>query len=304
MKCLAVLTAFAGSAAAAVLLDRREPLPQLGSRLIEGITRIADAAVPAGNDTTLRKRANFINDCNDQQQRLIQSALQGCFEKARGAAQEARSGTSRLMRDFFKNDDARTRQIVSDLFSKVAEECSANNQGSTFITCVDNGGECGIFDAWTQIGGSRVLLCEKFFHNDPNYRSCGGLDNGALMLHEMTHALGATEDFQSYGLQKVGLLSAQENIRHADTYGLFANAVALSCSNQDLQTGGPPSGTRRPPPNDEIGGLEPPPPPPPTLNGAPTNTFQHGNKEQGDDNGQRQQTSFLDQFLEDIAGWM
>ncbi|PHH65801.1 hypothetical protein CDD81_1528 [Ophiocordyceps australis] len=87
---------------------------------------------------------------------------------------------------------------------------------------------------------------------------CARLDPSGIMLHEMTHAIGHTTDdggppktnfadgTAKYGLQAVGSMPAELNINHADTYALFAHAASLNCTEQDLVSGGPPSGEANP----------------------------------------------------------
>ncbi|KJZ77200.1 hypothetical protein HIM_03521 [Hirsutella minnesotensis 3608] len=246
--------------------DKREPLPQLGSKLIEGITRIPDAAdapSTAGSKAlnafkrtvgkyafgqTHVKRARVGEDCNAKGD-FVQQSLKTCSERAGLAAQEASKPDSRLLQQFFKNNDQGTASQVSGLYNKIKQECDAVGGGSLNLVCPDDNA-CGKFDAFANPnapGGPQIMLCRGFFEisdGPSGGRRCGGLDAGSLMIHEMSHLLGGTSDFgTAYGLAAVQSLSAAQNLQHADTYGLFAHAVALGCSDGDLQTGGAPSGS-------------------------------------------------------------
>ncbi|KAF4948064.1 hypothetical protein FSARC_13836, partial [Fusarium sarcochroum] len=61
--------------------------------------------------------------------------------------------------------------------------------------------------------------------------SCHGQDQGNTNLHEMTHLnqIKGTSDYGGYGYDFIQSLSADQNINHADTYALFANAISLGC---------------------------------------------------------------------------
>ncbi|KYK61915.1 hypothetical protein DCS_03060 [Drechmeria coniospora] len=182
-----------------------------------------------------RRRGQVQRDCGDRES-IVTQDLATCAERARAAQQAARAG-SPLVRLFFKADDENTRSTVADLLGKIAKECASTGGGATRITCHDAGGECGRSDALPDLGGPRVLLCDKYFRN-PNEKSCGGLDSASVMLHEMTHAMGATHDFKIYGFKQVMGLHPSMNIQHADTYAIFAHAVALNCTKEDLEKEG------------------------------------------------------------------
>jgi hypothetical protein len=63
------------------------------------------------------------------------------------------------------------------------------------------------------------------FENPELTSDCDGYDQGAVMLHEMTHLYG-TQDL-GYGVQAVQALSASDAANNADTYRYYAQSVRL-----------------------------------------------------------------------------
>ncbi|PTB77587.1 hypothetical protein M440DRAFT_1330302, partial [Trichoderma longibrachiatum ATCC 18648] len=50
-------------------------------------------------------------------------------------------------------------------------------------------------------------------------------------IHEITHLtqVKGTQDYGGYGYNFVQSLSAAQNLNHADTYALYANAIYAGC---------------------------------------------------------------------------
>ncbi|PHH64674.1 hypothetical protein CDD81_4115 [Ophiocordyceps australis] len=254
MKTTAALSGVILTAAAFPSVFKRAYVSTLGSELPDDFA-MQVMHPPAGflddNDKARKrsgpsKRAAVDNSCGDQQQ-FVQSAVALCARRAQKAAAAAQDpSTSQLMLEFFKNDDEQTRSRVASVLQGVAADCGSPNGGErTNIGCGQNGGR---FYGVTHFGGGlpnpEMQLFPEFFNLAQQPVSCGHLDAGSMIVHEMTHADAHTDDFgSSYGLQVIASLSPQQNINHADTYAYFAQAVDIGCGVEDLRRGGAPSGT-------------------------------------------------------------
>jgi deuterolysin len=77
-----------------------------------------------------------------------------------------------------------------------------------------------------------MAYCDLYFQQLPaTTTSCHGQDQAQTNVHEMTHLsqIKGTSDYGGYGYNFLQSLSADQNINHADTYALFANAIELGC---------------------------------------------------------------------------
>ncbi len=210
-----------------------------------------------GSTATLQKRANIANSCQGNLD-FVQTALQGCAERAAASAKEALNGSSKLMQQIFHTSDQGARRFVSEVFTKIADECGPKGSGSVQVACEarpncrdDNGKEWG---AVTDAPGPDLNLCPNYFTGPIRGKGawCHGLDAESLMVHEMSHALNATEDY-AYGLDGVRGLSAERSLHNAESYGMFSIWLALKCSG-DGMPGQSSQGTPGTSPNGSSGG--------------------------------------------------
>ncbi|KAF4435381.1 hypothetical protein F53441_13534 [Fusarium austroafricanum] len=178
------------------------------------------------------KRAQVQSDCSGNKLQATQQALSNCARQASAAQEAASNGAAEKMEEYFKASDAQTRSTVSDVFSKIAAECGSTNQGTRYY-CTDVYGACknGVL-AYTVPTGNYMAYCDLYFERLPaTTQQCHAQDQGNTNLHEMTHLtqIKGTSDFGGYGYNFIKSLSAEQNINHADTYALFANAISLGC---------------------------------------------------------------------------
>ncbi|KAF5670494.1 hypothetical protein FHETE_4401 [Fusarium heterosporum] len=180
-----------------------------------------------------QKRTNVQSDCSGDKLVATQAALGICAQQALIAQQAAANGPAEKMEEYFKASDAATRSTVANVFSKIAAECGTTNAGDSRYYCSDVYNSCqnGVL-AYTLPGGSYMAYCQLYFDRLPgSTSSCHGQSQGNTNVHEMTHLnqIKGTSDYGGYGYNFLRSLTAEQNINHADTYALFANAVSLGC---------------------------------------------------------------------------
>ncbi|KAM5382535.1 hypothetical protein ACJZ2D_002539 [Fusarium nematophilum] len=180
-----------------------------------------------------QKRTMVQSDCSGDRLAVTQAALSRCASIASQAQQAAASGSDDKLVEYFKSSSSDVRSTVSDVFSRIAAECGSTNSGDSRYYCSDVYGACGNgVLAYTVPGANYMAYCDLYFDRLPaTTSSCHAQDQGTTNLHEMTHLsqIKGTSDFGGYGYDFVQSLSAEQNINHADTYTLFANAIAVGC---------------------------------------------------------------------------
>ncbi|GKU01252.1 deuterolysin metalloprotease family protein [Fusarium langsethiae] len=179
------------------------------------------------------KRAQVQSDCNGDRFTVTQAALAQCVSQATAAQQAAANGPADKMDEYFKRSDAATRATVADVFAKITAACGTIDSGDMRYYCSDVYGACqnGVL-AYTVPNGNYMSYCDLYFDRLPaTTTNCHGQDKGNTNLHEMTHLnqIKGTSDFGGYGYSFLRSLTAEQNINHADTYALFAQAVSMSC---------------------------------------------------------------------------
>ncbi|CAG7564309.1 unnamed protein product [Fusarium equiseti] len=179
------------------------------------------------------KRAQVQSDCSGDRLAATQAALKQCFDQAVKAQNAAANGPAEKLDEFFKRSDQATRSTVADVFSKIAGACGTIDSGDMRYYCSDQYGACknGVL-AYTVPNANYMSYCDLYFDRLPaTTHSCHGQDKGNTNLHEMTHLnqIKGTSDFGGYGYSFVRSLTADQNINHADTYALYAQAVSMSC---------------------------------------------------------------------------
>ncbi|KID93997.1 metallo-endopeptidase, partial [Metarhizium majus ARSEF 297] len=208
------------------------------------------------SDVDMGKRASVKDDCS--QKDVVETALKTCVQYAEAGAKEANNKEGQLFEYFFKKENDVQRGEVAGYFQRIADECRAAQGGAISITCQDGAIKpCDTYTAWAETkaggrAGTRVQLCKPFFGSIGG--GCGQLDRPGVLVHEFSHALVGTSDFGGgYGMDAVLKLSASQNLNHADTFALFAQAASLGCTTEKLKQG--PQGTQPPPDQ----GTQPPP---------------------------------------------
>lgn len=180
-----------------------------------------------------QKRTRVQSDCTGSKLSITQTALRNCASLAQQAQRAAASGPAAKMEEYFKRSDTNTRNTVSTVFSRVAAECGSTNGGVSRYYCSDVYGACnGQVLAYTLPSASYMAYCDLYFDNLPNLtNSCHSQDKATTNIHECTHLnqIKGTDDYGGYGYNFVRGLSAAQNLNHADTYSLFANAIYVGC---------------------------------------------------------------------------
>ncbi|KID83919.1 metallo-endopeptidase [Metarhizium guizhouense ARSEF 977] len=226
--------------------------------------------VPASH-ADMGKRASVKDDCS--QKDVIETALKTCVQYAEAGAKEANNKENPLFEFFFKKENDAQRGQVAEQLQAIANECRATQGGAISVTCTDGtiekctGPDGRDYTAWAnqKLGstpGSIVQLCKPFFGSLGS--GCGQLDRPGVLVHEFSHALVGTDDFKDsggYGLGVVLKLPASDNLKHADTWALFAQAASLGCTTEQLKqapqgTGPTPEQGTQPLPGQ---GTQPPP---------------------------------------------
>ncbi|OLN90225.1 Neutral protease 2-like protein 4 [Colletotrichum chlorophyti] len=174
------------------------------------------------------KRADIQKDCTGTQRAASIKALRTCRDLARAASSAAESGPADKMEEYFKSSTTTTRNTVADVFTKVAEECNSTTSGVSRLFCTDIISACapGII-AYTVPSESYIVNCPTFFTIPTLSSTCHAQDGATTTIHEVTHLLqimGTTDQSACYGYSCVLSLTADQNLYHADTYALFANA--------------------------------------------------------------------------------
>ncbi|KAF9441014.1 zincin [Macrolepiota fuliginosa MF-IS2] len=116
---------------------------------------------------------------------------------------------------------------VTSILNAVAGE----NSGSRTLSCVDSLGACssGVI-AYTVISTTNIYYCSIFFNEVPTANLCSGTSvasrnaRGGTTLHEMTHAVGGTDDI-IYGCSSDMGLSDSNKIANADNFNCFTTQV-------------------------------------------------------------------------------
>lgn len=178
-------------------------------------------------------RTELQSDCTGDKLQVTKKALQNCASLAKKAQTIAMNGTSAKMEEYFKSSSNSTRSVVAGVLGRVASECGSTNSGASKYYCSDFYNACqdGVL-AYTLPSQSFMAYCDLYFKElPPLTTSCHAQDQATTNLHESTHLtqIKGTEDYGGYGYDFVRSLTAEQNLNHADTYALFANAVNLGC---------------------------------------------------------------------------
>ncbi|KAJ8112042.1 hypothetical protein OPT61_g5502 [Boeremia exigua] len=180
----------------------------------------------------LAKRTVVQTDCTGTRRTATTTALTNCASLARTAATNAQSNDAK-MTEYFKSATTATKNAVATVFNNIATQCGSSTSGNSRYYCTDILGACssGVL-AYTAPSTSQMVNCPLFFTGlTALSRTCHAQDQATTVLHEMTHLtqVKGTSDYGGYGYNFVRSLSASQNLNHADTYTLFAQALYAGC---------------------------------------------------------------------------
>lgn len=214
-----------------------------------------------GSDNVLAERSKLGQNCGGRWGQVVDQCLDDCAVRAVQAAAMARNRSADLFDDFFKTQNSWTRDKVAEIFDSIAYECGAGRNITAHCGTVtdDPSGPFSCNKGYTaNAGGRQVHFCDKFFNGlpDTGKGSCGNQDKASLCVHEVSHIVGGTTDFGSYGFESVKKLGGNQNVRHADTISLFSQAVTYGCTRQDLERGSSPHGSPAPEPEAAVPGQD------------------------------------------------
>lgn len=200
------------------------------------------------------------DQCTPDKTAKINAGISGCRARARAGYWDAKNTSSIIFPYFFKNgtEEARekARLRVQAHMSRIYGECNrtASGEGTTIMGC-SSSCEPRVLALTSWSGNNdpapRISYCDIFFKLDGNgtdggagqgtdggavnrTKDCGQQDMSQVVVHEVSHAVGKTEDFGSYGLSAVKSFTADKNLKHADTMALYAAAAFLNCTIEEL----------------------------------------------------------------------
>ncbi|KAK1777215.1 Deuterolysin metalloprotease family-domain-containing protein [Copromyces sp. CBS 386.78] len=203
------------------------------SNIITGHS-VDGAAASAARHSFHAKRSVVQSDCTSTKGTATRTAMSNCRALAAAASQAASSGAAAKMTEYFKSSTSSTRSTVANVFAKIASECGSTTSGVAKYYCSDVYGACssGVL-AYTLPSASYMVNCPLYFSAlSALSRTCHAQDQATTTLHEVTHLSqikGTTDQNGCYGYSCVQSLSASQNLNHADTYALFANAIYVGC---------------------------------------------------------------------------
>jgi deuterolysin len=123
---------------------------------------------------------------------------------------------------------------VVNVFSKIANNVvNSGTSGAVKLYCRDVGNWCtdGVV-AYTQPGADEyIVVCPYWFQFPATGNQCHIADRPYVLVHEATHlvAVKGTDDV-CYGYQGcVTNINNAQSLNNADSYALYANAIAVNC---------------------------------------------------------------------------
>ncbi|KAH8903745.1 hypothetical protein BR93DRAFT_981085 [Coniochaeta sp. PMI_546] len=195
----------------------------------------AAASLIRRNFHALAERQIVQSDCTSTKLTATRTSLTECQQLAAAASSAAASGPAAKMTEYFKSSTTATRNTVSGIFAKVAAECGASPTGGVSkLYCSDVYRSCssGVL-AYTLPSQTYMVNCNLYYSALSSLsKTCHDQDQATTTLHETTHltqVAGTTDQGGCYGYNCVKSLTAAQNLKHADTYALFANAIYVGC---------------------------------------------------------------------------
>lgn len=196
------------------------------------IQAAVDGALAAAVRHVFHTKRVTLQDCTGDYLAVTEAALSSCAAIASAGSGDASAGDGSKLEEFFKSSSSETRSYVAGVLDRAASECGSTSSGTAYY-CSDPYGACnGNVLAYTLPSSSYTAYCPLYYTNLPALSNvCHSQDQANTNLHEMTHLLevGGTDDYGGYGYDFIQSLSAEQNLNHADTYTLYAQAVYLGC---------------------------------------------------------------------------
>ncbi|KXN89006.1 Penicillolysin [Leucoagaricus sp. SymC.cos] len=157
---------------------------------------------------TNASRKSFIDSSYSEAKTLATTA--SSYVSSRGASDS-------VYRSYFGSTST---SRVTSILNAVANE----NSSSRTLSCTDALGACtsGVI-AYTVISTTNIYFCSIFFNEVPTANLCTGTSvasrnvRGGTTLHEMTHAVGGTDDI-IYGCSSDQALSDSQKVANADNF--------------------------------------------------------------------------------------
>ncbi|KAF8885804.1 Deuterolysin metalloprotease family-domain-containing protein [Infundibulicybe gibba] len=162
------------------------------------------------------------------------SFIDAAYSEGKSLASTASSyisshGADTLYKAYF---GATATSRVTSILNAVASESSS----SRTLSCVDSLGACssGVI-AYTVISTTNIYFCSIFFNEVATANLCSGTTvasrnaRGGTTLHELTHAVGGTDDIQ-YGCAADQALSDANSVANADNFNCFTTQVYANTS--------------------------------------------------------------------------
>ncbi|VUC35450.1 unnamed protein product [Clonostachys rosea] len=168
------------------------------------------------------------NTCKGSKLTVAKNSLKRCYNNSKQSAKAARSGSASRMKEYFKSASSSTRKTVAGVFDSIAKECSSNTAGQIFFSCT-NTKYCKDHSGVVAYAyGKDTVFCPAWFQQPVN-GACHQGDKASVIIHEFSHSLKGTKDYNAYGYAALRRLPAAKNIKHADSYTYFSNAVEVNC---------------------------------------------------------------------------
>ncbi|KAF8064029.1 Metalloprotease [Lyophyllum atratum] len=179
----------------------------------------------AKRELALNKRA--VDICTDSSKKsfIDASYTEGKSLASAGSSYISSHGAAdTLYKAYF---GASSTSSVTSILNAVANE----NSGSRTLSCVDSLGACssGVI-AYTATSTTNIYFCSIFFNEVATSSLCSGTTvasrnvRGGTTLHELTHAVGNTDDV-TYGCSADQNLSDSQSVINADNYNCFTTQV-------------------------------------------------------------------------------
>ncbi|ELQ33318.1 hypothetical protein MCOR02_000994 [Pyricularia oryzae] len=178
----------------------------------------------------LAKRTMVQSDCTGTRLTQTTNAINSCRSLAQRAASAAQSNSAK-MNEYFKSTSSSAVNTVVTTFNRIASECNPSG-GASRQYCTDQIGACspGVI-AYTVPSQSIMVNCPTFFTMPTTSNACRAQTQDNTILHEVTHLsqVKGTQDYNCYGYTCMRQLTSAQNLNHADTYTLFAQAIKVGC---------------------------------------------------------------------------
>lgn len=169
-----------------------------------------------------------VESCTTSQRTAVEAAVQRAATLSKAAADAALNGDASLFEEYFRTTDTASRQEVAARYEAIANEASNFGSGNVTYNCGNDKEEGGCAHgvlAYALSGNNHVVNCADFYKIVSAIDSCGGTDQGLVMIHELSHIAAVysppTSDF-AYKYNALVNLPKDQAILNADTYNFYA----------------------------------------------------------------------------------